>query len=181
MRRLLFPILGMLCFYISGCSIPMVAKYSQLSTFTSNKTGKKMKFGLGGSNRAIEDFLGNKIHKEDIDIVKERVEKYISIHNNLSEATKNNLRELRVTEGATKEEVELLLSKPTKIIKRKDNVHAISKIWLYKINKRNPFTIVILPIFLIHEKYYLYFKENILFNIQRHYLRQIVEPINPEV
>jgi len=179
MRRLLFPILVMLCFYISGCSIPMAAKYSQLNTFSSNGTAKKKKFSFSESERPVEDFLGNKMYKEDIDIVKGRVEKYISVHSNLSEATKNNLGKLRVSVGATKEEVELLLGKPTKIIKRKDNAHAISEIWLYKTNKRNPFAIVIIPIFVIHEEYCLYFKENVLSDIQRHYLKQIVETINP--
>lgn len=175
MRRVLFPILVILCIYLSGCSIPTAARYSQLNTFTS----KKGKVSFGKSGRRIEDFLGNEIDKKDIDIVKERVEKYIFTRNDLNEATKNNLRELRVTEGATKEEVELLLGKPTKTIKLTNKAHAISEIWLYKINKRNPFTITIVPIFLVHEGYYLYFKENVLVDIQRHYLKQVIETITP--
>lgn len=162
MKKLIFPVLVILCSYVSGCSYARVEKYSQLETFTSNKAEKK---GKGLSSKAIKDFRGNNVRNEDIEIVKAKVEKYISLHKDLNEATKNRLRELTVTEGATKEEVELLLGKPTKII-----VRPSSEMWVYKTRKTDPLPMLEVPVS-FHQSYCLYFKENALVGIEMHYLK----------
>jgi len=169
MKRLIFPILVMLCSYISGCSYARVEKYSQLETFTSNKPKKKGKSAFSLSSKPIKDFLGNSVRKEDIEIVKAKVEQYISLHKDLNEATKNHLRELTVIEGATEEEVELLLGKPTKIVKFK-NVHPFSETWVYKTKKTDPLPMLDVPLS-FHQSYYLYFKDNALVGIEMHYLK----------
>jgi hypothetical protein len=174
MKRIIFPVLGLLCALILGCSIPMTAKYSQIDTFSSGKTQKKSKFSIFKPTARPEDFLGNKVNKDDIASAKEKVEKYILAHNDLDEAARNYLRDLKVVRGATAQEVELLLGKPTKIIKSGKNVRPALEVWVYKTNKASPFRILIIHIFSIKETYYLYFKENILMDIKKHYLKQAV-------
>jgi len=168
----LFPILVLLNIYIAGCSIPMTAKYTQIDALSSDKAGKKSKFRTG---KPVKDFLGNEIPQEGMIAIKERVEGYISSHSDLGESTKNNLRALRLTEGATKEEVELLIGRPAKVIKLGNNIHAPSEAWLYRTNKRTAFMIIIIPTFIVYEKYYLYFKENVLVSMRKHYLKQFVD------
>ena len=48
-------------------------------------------------------------------------------------------------------------------------------IWIYKINKMRAFTVFIIPVFFVHESYGLYFKEDVLVGIERHYLNQVVQ------
>lgn len=163
-------------FYLgmTGCSMPSAALERSLYSFT--KEEKKIKGAFGKKKFiSIKDFRGNDVYEEDIIDLKEEIEKYISSHPDLSESAKNNLRELRVTEGATREEVRLLLGAPDKIIRASSAKKGTSEIWIYKLNKMNAFTIFIVPVFFIHQAYYLYFQDNSLFNIERHYLRQIVE------
>ena len=173
MKKILFLILILFCIYITGCcSIPRVASYKQLYSFT--KQEKRIKRGFGGKSKviSIKDFRENEMYDEHIAALKEEVEKYISNHTDLNEATKNNLRELKVIQGATKEEVKLLLGEPDKLVKIGKKADIASEIWIYKINKRSVFTIVFPPVFFGQEKYYLYFKDNILTLIERHYLEQ---------
>lgn len=171
MEKMKFAILILFYIYLSGCcSIPSVSNYSQLYSFT--KETKKIKGGFGKKVILIKDFRENEMYDEDIAALKEKIEKYISHHTDLSEQTKNNLRELKVTQGATEEEVELLLGNPDKVIHPGDNVGFASEIWIYKINKATAFTVVIIPVFFTHEGYYLYFKDNTLTVIERHYLKQ---------
>jgi len=175
MKRILPLVLILFCFIIFGCSVPSVANYSQLHTFIKDEQVIKGGFGSKKKILLIKDVRGNDMYDENIVELKEVVEKYISIHPDLSESTKNNLRELKITEGTTKEEVEILLGKPDKVIRQGNKVSATSEIWIYRINKMNAFTIFIFPVFFAHEGYYLYFKDNLLTTIQRHYLAQIIQ------
>lgn len=173
MKSIKFAILILFCITISGCcSLPSVANYSKLYSLT--KEEKKIKGGFGGKKKVIliKDFRENEMYDENIAALKEEAEKYISLHTDLSEQTKNNLRELIVTAGATKEEVKLLLGEPDKVIKQNVKTGGRSEMWIYKINKTDVFTIFIIPLFFPHQGYYLYFKDNVLTAIERHYLEQ---------
>ena len=174
MKRIKLPVLILFCLIILGCSLPGVANYSQLHSFI--KEEKIIKGGFGSKKKvlSVKDFRGTDMFDENIAALKETVEKYISGHPDLSEPTKNNLRELKAAEGLTEEEVEVLLGKPDRVIKRGE-ASAISEIWIYRINKMNAFTVFIFPIFFAHEGYYLYFKDHQLSEIQRHYLAQIIQ------
>jgi hypothetical protein len=165
-----FPVLILSCLFLSGCSIPSAARYTQLYSLT--KEEKKVSSGLGGKRKVvlIKDFRENEMYEEDLAALKEEVEKYIASHPDLSEAAKNNLRALKVAEGATKEEVKLLLGEPDKA----SPGHA-SEVWIYRISKMRAFSVFIVPVFFAHEGYYLYFKDGVLTAIERHYPKQIVE------
>lgn len=173
MKKRLFFTLILSCFYFAGCcSIPRANSYKQLYSIT--KEEKKAKRSFGGRSKiiSIKDFRGNERYDEDMAALKEKVEKYIFNHADLNDAVKNNLRELKVTEGATKEEVGLLLGDPDKAVKLAKRVDNASEMWVYKTSKSSVFTVVFLPVFFGHEKYYLYFKDNNLALIERHYLEQ---------
>lgn len=175
MKKILVLILILFCIYISGCwSLPRVANYKELYSFT--KEEKKIKGGFGSKRKVVlvKDFRGNEMYDENITALKEKVEKYISSRTDLSEPEKNNLRQFRVSEGTTKEEVHLLLGKPDKVIRSDNRVGAASEIWIYRTNKRSTFTIIVIPVFFTHEGYYLYFKDNVLIAIERHCLQQTV-------
>lgn len=178
MKRISSAILIILCVYLGGCcSLPGVETCNQLHSFI--KTERKAKSGFGGKSKVIliKDFRGSdEVYEEDMAALKEEVEKYISGHPELSDATKNNLRELKVAPGATKQEVELLLGAPDKAEKSKGSADFnASEVWIYKINKIRAFTVFIIPVFFVHEGYYLYFKDDALAGIERHYLKQIVQ------
>ncbi|PIP20856.1 MAG: hypothetical protein COX40_02515 [Candidatus Omnitrophica bacterium CG23_combo_of_CG06-09_8_20_14_all_40_11] len=161
---------------IIGCSMPTVVIQRPLYSFT--KEEKRIKSGFMGQRKSItiKDFRGNEAYDEDIAVLKAEVEKYISQHPDLSETAKNNLRGLKVTQGAAGDEVILLLGKPDKMRKVGGAGHyGASEIWIYKISKIRAFTIFILPVFFVHEGYYLYFKDGALVEIERHSLKQIVE------
>ncbi len=162
MKRSTFLILVILCSYISGCSYARVEKRSQLETFSSSKAGKKRK---SLSSKTLKDFRGKIARQEDIENLKAKVEQYICLHKDLNEVTKSHLRELTVTEGATKEEVELLLGKPTKIV-----VHPSSEMWVYKTEQTDPLPMLEAPVS-FHRSYRLYFKENALVSIEMRYLK----------
>jgi hypothetical protein len=158
---------------ISGCcSVPRADSYKQLYSYTKEEKTTKGKFGFKTKATLIKDFRENEAFAENITALKEKVEKYISTHTDLNELTKNYLRELKVTEGATKEEVKLLLGEPDKVIKpgKKDGA---CETWIYATSKRSTFTVIFLPVFFGHEKHYLYFKDDILTLIERHYLEQV--------
>src|SRR3989338_3601282 len=108
MKRVLFVVFILLCICLPGCSVPRVATYNHLKSITRKETKPKGMFGSAKSV-SIYDFRGIERYDEDIDALKVRVEKYISSHPDLSDAAKNNLRELKAAFGSTKEEVELLL------------------------------------------------------------------------
>lgn len=110
------------------------------------------------------------MYDEDIAALKEEVEKYISSHDGLSEQKKADLRELKVTEGDTKEEVFLLLGEPEKI----SGAGAGKETWIYRINRLRAFTFFIFPYYFAHEAYYLRFENNKLMSIERHYPKQMV-------
>lgn len=172
-------ILILSCIYISGCwSLPRTTDYSQLYSIT--KEAKKIKSGFGNRKVvAIKDFRETEMYEENITALKEGVEKYILAHPDLSDQTKNNLRELKVTAGATQDEVRLLLGNPDKVRKRSNGDDPASEIWIYRINKRSAFTIIVIPVFFTHEGYYLYFKENTLDAIKRHYLEHVIKTESP--
>jgi len=154
------------------CSIPRVHTYKELYSFTKQEKVKKGGFASKNKVTLIVDFRGNKVFDEDVVALKESVKKYISAHAGLSEPAKNNLQELRVTEGLTKEEIKLLLGEPDKIIVSGKGFSTGSEIWIYATSKKSTFTIIVLPVYFGHEKYYLYFKDNALALIERHYLEQ---------
>jgi len=174
MKRLAVLFLISFCLYVSGCSLPSAVTCRQLYSFTKGE--EKIKGGFGKKKAIwIKDFRENDVYQEDISALKEEIESYISGHPNLGDSAKSNLRELKVTEGATKEEVELLLGKPDKITNTSGgSKYGASQIWIYKINKMRAFTVFIVPIFFVHEGYYLYFADNILAAIEKHYLGQLV-------
>jgi len=159
-----------------GCSLPTAAIQRPLYSFVRQE--KRIKSGFGGEKKSItiKDFRGNDAYDEDIAALKEEVEKYIFQHPDLSESAKNNLREIKVTQGATGDEVVLLLGKPDKLARVSGGGrYGASAIWIYKLSKIRAFTIFIIPVFFPHEGYYLYFKDGALVEIERHYLKQIVE------
>ena len=175
MKKILVLILILSCICISGCwSLPRVASYKELYSFT--KEEKNIKGGFGSKRKVVlvKDFRGNEMYDEDMTAFKEKVEKYISSHADLSEPEKNNLRELRVSKGTAKEEVLLLLGKPNKVIRLNNKACAASEIWIYRTNKRITFIIIVIPVFFTHEGYYLYFEDNILTAIERHSLEETV-------
>jgi hypothetical protein len=155
--------------------MPRADTYAQLYSFT--KEEKKIKGGISGSRKLvlIKDFRENERYDEDIAALKEEVEEYISRHPDLAEATKNNLRELRITAGAAQKEISLLLGKPDRVIESGDKAGAASEIWIYRINKSSIFTVIVIPVFFTQEAYYLYFKDTVLTKIERHYLEQTFE------
>jgi len=159
---------------ITGCSIPMAQKYTQLEFANAYKKGKKIQLDIEKPGLDIRDFLGYEMKKDDISSAKEKVETYIAEHADIEESNKAHLQELCVAVGATSGEVELLLGKPEKIMKKRNTKHPISEVWIYRTNKPQLFSIVIVPILLVRQGYYLYFKDGILKNIERHYLHQIV-------
>ena len=164
-------ILGMV-----GCSLPTAAIQRPLYSFTREE--KRIKSGFGGERESItiKDFRGNGAYDEDIEALKKEVEEYISQHPDLSDSAKNNLREIKVTPGASRNEVVLLLGKPDKLARVSGSGrYGASEIWIYKLSKVRVFTVFILPVFPVHEGYYLYFKDGALVEIERHYLRQVVE------
>ncbi len=161
---------------IGCCSIPVTAIQSPLYSFTREE--KITKGGFMGKKKSItiKDFRGNEAYDEDIVALKAEIEKYISQHPDLSESAKSNLRELKVTQGATGDEVTLLLGKPDKVVRAGGGgPYGASEIWIYKISKIRIFTIFIIPVFFVHEGYYLYFKDGRLVEIERHYLKQVVQ------
>jgi len=174
MEKVKVLILILFCVYCCGCfSVPRAADYKELYSFTQKE--EKLKGGLGGTGTivTIKDFRENERYDEEVAALKEEVEKYITSHADLTERAKNNLRELKVTAGATKEEVNLLLGKPDKVIKNETD--AASEIWIYQTGKNSAFTIIVIPVFFTHDGYYLYFENNILTKIERHYLQQTFE------
>lgn len=169
-------IIVLICLNAVGCSLPAVTVQSPLYSIV--KQEKRTKAGFMGEKSfiLIKDFRGNDAYDEDITGLKAEVEKYISQHPDSSESAKNNLRELKVTPGATGDEVALLLGRPDRIMSATGRGrYAASEIWIYRLNKIRIFTIFILPVFPVHEGYYLYFKDGALVEIEKHYLKQIVE------
>lgn len=175
MRKILILCLIFFCLCILGCSVPSAARYSQLFSFTREE--KKIKGAIGRRKAVlVRDFRENARYEEDMAGLQEEIEKYILAHPDLSEQTQLNLRKLKLSQGATKEQVLLLLGKPDKVLATGGRAnYDASAIWIYKINKIRAFTVFIIPVFLVHEGYYLYFKDNVLKGIERHYLKQIVQ------
>lgn len=161
-------------FNLCGCSIPVREAQKQIYSYTRQE--KKIPGTLGKKRVSFKDFRGVDMYEEDMTALKEDAEKFIAIHPELSEENKNNLRQLKVAAGETQAEVELLLGKPDKLIRSKpDALYGADQIWIYKISKLRIFTIFIVPVFPVHEGYYLYFKDGVLQALERHHLKQMVE------
>ncbi|MDP3731715.1 MAG: hypothetical protein Q8R31_01615 [Candidatus Omnitrophota bacterium] len=176
MKIISIPVVFLVSLSLIGCSMPTVAIQRPLYSFTREE--KITKGGFMGKRKsiAIKDFRGNEAYDEDIETFKAEVEKYISRHPDLSEPAKDNLRALKVTQGAGVDEVILLLGKPDKAVRAGGGgKYGASEIWIYRINKIRAFTIFIIPVFPVHEGYYLYFKDGALVEIERHYLKQVVQ------
>ena len=139
---------------------------------------QKGAFGLKSKVVFIKDFRGNDMYDDDIASLKEEIEKYIASHAGLSEATKDSIRKLKVAEGLSQDEVKLLLGKPDTILKP-DNKSGASASWVYSTRKRSAFMIIIFPVFFSHEAYYLYFKDNSLAQIEKHYFAQVIATSQP--
>lgn len=167
-------ILVSLC--IIGCSMPTATVHRPLYSFT--KVEKTTKAGFFGRKKTItiKDFRQNEAYDEDIEALKQEAEKYIPRHPELSGEAMDNLRHLRVTQGSTRDEVTFLLGKPDKVMKTDGaGRYGATEVWIYKINKVRVFTVFIIPLFPVREAYYLYFKDNALLEIERHFLKQVVE------
>jgi len=195
MKRILPLVLILSCIYIYGCwSLPRTAGCNQLYSITREEKKIKSRFG-SKKFVSIKDFRENEMYDENISALKAEVEKYILAHPDLGELAKNNLRELKVTAGAAKDEVRLLLGNPDKVMEEGGKPKSGSEIWIYRINKRSTFSIVIIPVFFTSEWYYLYFsrpalkseggippsagKDNVLAAIERHYLEQVIKTESP--
>lgn len=172
--RVFFALLILFYAFIAGCSLPAKAIEKSLCSFTREEKINKSMFGKK-KTILVKDFRGNEVYEEDMAGLKEEVEKYISGHPDLSEPGKTNLRELRVTEGIPKEEVKLLLGAPDKITRISSVKKEASEAWIYKLKKMNVFSVFIIPVLLVHQAYYLYFQDNLLVNMEKHYLKQTVE------
>ena len=126
-------------------------------------------------NRKVEvvkNFRGNEIDKSAAAAIKEEVDKYIAGRPDLNDVTKNNLREFKIADGAAAGDVKVLLGKPDRVI-RTGKKTAASETWIYQTSKSSIFDVLIFPVFWGHEEYFLYFKNNILTRIERHYLKQV--------
>ena len=171
-RRILFSSITFSCLYISGCSVPITTQHGQINAFTDEK------IKLNSQPDAfilVRDFYGNEVGEENRVRLKKDVEKYISTHNSLGDKEKNNLRELKVVPGNTKEEVGLLLGKPFKVLEVNDKTNKASELWIYRKDKIDAFLIFILPVFFTHDSYYLYFDADKLNTIEEHYIKQAIE------
>ena len=155
--------------------MPVVTAQKPLYSFT--KEQKTVKGGFMGKKKSvtIKNFRESQAYEEEIDDLKIEAEKYISSHPDLSESAKSNLRKLMVTDGSTKEEVIFLLGKPDKIMSVTGTGHyGAQEILLYRINKLRAFTVLIIPVFFVHESYCLYFKDGVLVEIEKHHLQQLI-------
>lgn len=160
---------------ITGCSMPVFAVQKSLNSFV--KEVKVAKGGMMGKKKTVTltDFRGNEAYEEDMENAQKAAEEYVEQHPSLSETAKNNLKNMQVTSGSTKEEVAFLLGKPDKIISTAGkNPYGAQDIWVYGMHKMQAYTVFILPVFLARQSYYLYFKDGLLLEIERHYLRQVV-------
>jgi hypothetical protein len=159
-------ILALVLILGSGCSMPAVSAQKQIYSFTREE--KKIKGTFGRKRVEVKDFREVEMYEEDMQALQEEVGQYIAARPNLSEEIKNNLKALRVAPGEGQEEVKLLLGEPDKIIDGGNT-------WVYQIHKLRAITVFIIPVFFVHEGYYLRFKEGVLESIERHYPRQVVE------
>ncbi len=160
---------------ILGCSIPTASTQNELYSYYKEEVKKKGGFLSTKSPDAFRDFRREVTYEEDIDALKEDAEQYISTHPGLSDTAKSNLRELKVAIGSNRDEVELLLGEPDKISKLGGGGrYAATELWIYRISRIRVFNIFIVPIFPVHEGYYLYFKGDTLAGIERHYLKQVI-------
>lgn len=160
---------------LAGCSMPAKDIQGSLHSFTKEEKGKKGFFGEKRSVK-ISDVRGSEIYEEDIEGLKEEAEEYISQHPGLTDAVKSDLRELKISQGATIQEVTLLLGEPDKAAKLSGgNPYGAQEVWIYKHSKIRAFTVFIFPIFFVHEAYYLFFKDGKLAGIERRYLRQVIQ------
>jgi len=174
MKIISIPIIALVLFSMIGCSMPAAAIQRTLCSFTREE---KVTKGFMGERKSvtIKDFRGNEAYDEDMEGFKKEAEEYISKHPDLKEAAKDNLRNLRITQGSGADEVTLLLGKPDKVVRAAGkSPYGASEIWIYKLSKMRAFTIFIIPVFFVHEGYYLYFKDRALVEIERHYLEQVV-------
>jgi hypothetical protein len=160
---------------ITGCSVPVSSVQKPLCSFV--KEVKVAKGGMMGKKKIVTltDFRGNEAYEEDMENFQKTVEEYVAQHPSLSEAAKGNLKNMQVTSGSTKEDVTLLLGKPDKIISPAGkNPYGAEEIWVYSMHKRQAYTVFIMPVFFPRESYCLYFKDGVLLEIERHYLKQVV-------
>lgn len=176
MKRMKSLFLIILSICILGCSTPGVDTYRQIYSITKREEKKKVPMGGRRKVVTITDFRLNDAYDEDIDALKEKVEKYILTHPETADSIKLSLREFKVSAGLNREQVELLLGKPDKIITAsgKDN-YGSTEIWVYRINKTRIVTVFIIPVLPVKESYRFVFKGDNLAGIERHYLKQIVK------
>jgi len=167
-------VLAVFSLQLCGCSMP--AREAQKQIYSYTRQEKKIPGTFGKKRVSVKDFRGVDMYEEDMAALKEDVEKFIAIHPELSDESKNNLRLLKIAPGETAAEVELLLGNPDKLIKTKSGApYQADQVWVYKISKIRAYTVFIIPVLFVHEGYYLYFKDGRLEALERHYLRQTVE------
>ncbi|MFH1888485.1 MAG: hypothetical protein ABH806_00175 [Candidatus Omnitrophota bacterium] len=160
---------------VAGCSMPIASTRGSLYGFTRVEKRSKGMF-KGSKTVTIQDFRQNEAYDEDITDLKQRVDEYILRHPELSESVKKDLREIKVTHGATSDEAILLLGKPDKVMRASgEGRYGATEIWIYRISKLRFFTVFIFPVFPVHEGHYLYFKDGVLVEIEHRSLEQTVK------
>ncbi|MFH1198830.1 MAG: hypothetical protein V1650_01525 [Candidatus Omnitrophota bacterium] len=175
MKKILFSSVIILSFFAAGCSTLRVTPQSQLPSYTKVES-KKKGFTIGkGKIISYKDFKNNEIYEEDVDALREEVGEYIVKRPELSEAVKASLDKLEVTLGLTKEQVILLLGEPDKISSLGKNQYSAGELCIYRVTKWRAYTVFIIPVFFVHEGYYLYFKDDILAGIERRDLKQMIK------
>ena len=174
MKMFLFMLL-LVPFSLAGCSMPASAVQGNLPGFTREEKAKKSKFAGKKKIVTIRDFRGKEATDADIDKLKNAAREYIALHPGLSEEAKNNLLELKVIKGSTAEQAAFILGNPDKKSRlRKGALYGADERWIYRAGKLRAFTVFIFPVFFLHEAYYLYFKDNMLVEIERRFLKQTI-------
>jgi len=172
MKKLLLVII--LSIFAAGCSTLRVTPQSKLPSYIKLEA-KKQGFTFGKDKIvSYKDFKNNEIYEEDVDAFKEEVGQYIVKRPELSESVKASLNKLEVTLGLTKEQVILLLGQPDKISSLGPNQYSANQLCIYRITKWRAYTVFIMPVFFVHEGYYLYFKDDILVRIEKRDLKQAI-------
>lgn len=162
--------------FLCGCSLPSMTTYSSLPNYTRKEERKKRAFASEKKYIVYKDFRLNELYEEDVAAYKVDVEEFIVEHPNLAAEKTSVLRELTVVPGLNKEEVILLLGSPDKIIRPHNyKNYGVCEKWIYKIKKWRTFNIFIVPVFPVHEAYYIYLKDGVVAAIEKHYLTQIFQ------
>jgi len=149
---------------------------SNLPNYIKKEERKKRSFASEKKYIAYKDFRLNEIYEEDVAAYQVDAEEFIAKHPGLVSEKISALRQLKVVLGLNKDEVTLLLGIPDKAVRpHYYKNYGIAEKWIYKIHKWRMFNIFIVPVFPVHEAYYIYFKDGEVAGIEKHYLTQMFE------